>query len=66
MVSNDFLNNNLQNLNLGIIGLHAATSKSPQISTSSFILPSQLPDTLLSKPLSDNDLEWEYIVGKVF
>lgn len=28
-------------------------------------LSAQLPDALLSKPRSDNDLQWEYIVGKV-
>ena len=48
-----------------LVGLQAATAKSPQISTTSFNLPNQLPDTLLSKPLSDNELQWEYIVGKV-
>ncbi len=40
-------------------------TKSPQISSTTFILPTPLPDTLISKPLSDNDLQWEYIVGKV-
>ena len=44
----------------------AASAKSPPIAASTnFALPNQISDNLLPKPLSDNDLQWEYIVSKV-
>ncbi|CAF1974790.1 unnamed protein product [Rotaria magnacalcarata] len=45
-------------------GLQAATSKSPHISTTCFTLPGQYPDSLLSKHLTEHDLQWEYVISK--
>ena len=45
-------------------GLQQATTKPPLI-VPGIGLSGQLPDSLLSKPRSDNDLQWESIVGKV-
>jgi hypothetical protein len=50
---------------LNLIGLHQATSKPPPLSLPGVGLSAQLPDALLSKPRSDNDLQWESIAGKV-
>jgi hypothetical protein len=50
---------------LNFIGLQQATTKPPPLSIPGIGLSAQLPDALLSKPRSDNDLQWECIVGKV-
>jgi len=50
---------------LNCIGLQQATTKPPPLSIPGIGLSAQLPDALLSKPRSDNDLQWECIVGKV-
>ncbi|CAF1646909.1 unnamed protein product, partial [Adineta ricciae] len=46
-------------------GLQAATTKSPPLSSVHFSVPIQSPDALVPKPFSDNDLQWEYVNGKV-
>jgi hypothetical protein len=48
-----------------LIGLQQATTKPPPLSVPGIGLSAQLPDALLSKPRSDNDLQWESIVGRV-
>jgi len=48
-----------------LIGLQQATTKPPPLSIPGIGLSAQLPDALLSKPRSDNDLQWESIVGKI-
>jgi hypothetical protein len=50
---------------LTLIGLQQATTKPPPLAIPGVGLSAQIPDALLSKPRSDNDLQWEYIVGKV-
>jgi hypothetical protein len=47
------------------LGLQQATTKPPPLTIPGIGLSAQLPDALLSKPRSDNDLQWECIVGKV-
>ncbi|CAF3366099.1 unnamed protein product [Rotaria socialis] len=45
--------------------LQQATTKPSQLILPGIGLSGQLPDSLLSKPRSDNDLQWEFIVGKL-
>jgi hypothetical protein len=45
--------------------LQQATTKPPPLLVPGIGLSGQLPDGLLSKPRSDNDLQWDCIVGKV-
>ncbi|CAF3896572.1 unnamed protein product [Rotaria magnacalcarata] len=45
--------------------LQQATTKPPPLILPGIGLSGQLPDSLLSKPRSDNDLQWEFIVGKL-
>ena len=45
--------------------MQAATTKSPHITTTSFVLPAQLSATLLTKSLSDNDFQWNSIIDEV-
>lgn len=45
--------------------MHQATTKPPPLTIPGIGLSAQLPDALLSKPRSDNDLQWECIVDKV-
>jgi hypothetical protein len=45
--------------------LHQVTTKPPPLAIPGIGLSAQLPDALLSKPRSDNDLQWESIVGNM-
>ena len=46
-------------------GLQQATTKAPLLPMPGIGLSGQLPESLLSKPRSDNDLQWEFVVNKV-
>ncbi|UJR23120.1 hypothetical protein I4U23_026141 [Adineta vaga] len=46
-------------------GLRTATTKSPPLSSTHFNFPVQSPDAIVPKPFSENDLQWEYVTGKI-